>query len=282
MNSFKNSIKSLFQNRKVEIFAHRNILEGHSSVVWDPKKEHQIVRHFESINEPRNLLISNFEKDVKSLEKLLRIPNLKGIISLSDMNKAESINSFTELEIFICLHKINTEVDLNKLKNLKILSSTANNLINFHLAQNLEILHIDKAKADFDVSNSINLKELSFQFGTIKNLNGIKHSKYLKKLEARNVNSLESLEGLNEKHSQLEYIEIYSANKLRNLECLPYLKNLKTLYLQRIPDVSSLAFLSGLNNLERLVLGCKVGKIENKYIKHIKDIFIPDYEGNTI
>lgn len=272
----------MFQNGKIEIFNHGNILEGHSSVVWDPNKKNKIIQHFESQKPPQNLLVRNFEIEVESVQNLLCIPNLKGLISLDDMNRADGINGFTELEIFICLSKINVNIDLNKLKKLKILSIIASNLNNFDLAENLEILHIEKVKADFDVSNNLNLRELSFQNGTLKNFICIKHSKKLKKLVARDVSSLESLEGLSNLHSKLEYLEIFNANKLTKLKNLRYLENIKTLYLQRIPDVSNLEFLVGLNKLEKLVLGCKVEKVEYKYIKHIKYVFIPGYEGNTM
>lgn len=268
--------------KKLEIFNHSNILDGYSSVVWDPKKEKEILDHFRKDKDPQGILIRNFEEHVQSIQKLNSIKNLKSIVFLSEVNGPVAFDSFLDLRCLICSHRVSKKIDLNKLTHLKILSTSFNNIINLHLNESLEILHIDKPKSNLDISNSQRLKEISFQFGNLTNLVSLSPLKQLQKIEIRNANSLLSLEGLNENHKNVEYLEIFSANKLINLNAISSLTNLKALYLQRIPDLKNLTFLQGLNNLERLVVGCNVSKIDEKYINGINEILIPGYGDNTL
>lgn len=282
MKNLKNRISSFLKPNKVEVFVHENLLHGHSSLVWDSTKEQRIRKHFQSSTEHLNLLVRNFEKDVESIESVLSLDNLNGIISLSEIAEASCVNALTKLEILVCLNVNKEKFDLNELSNLRILSTHANNIKHLSSTRSLEVLHIEKAKIDFDVSSNLNLHHLSFENGAIENFHCVRNCKGLKKVEARNVNSLQSLEGLNENQEELEYLEIFGASKLKDLESLAALKNLKTLYLQRIPDLPHLRFLKGLSRLERLVMGCEVEEVDHELVKNIKHVFIPNYEGNTM
>ena len=275
-------ITTLFRRSKLEVFDHNHILNGYSSIIWSPKNENKIVQHFINDEEPKSILIRNFKEDVNSIEKLISVRNLKGLVILSDISKFLPIDSFTELEILVCVNKVANKVDLDKLKNLKILSTSANNVINLNLTKNLEALHLDNVKPNLNISKNEKLQELSFHNGSLENFDCLKYLTKLKKIEARNMRSLLSLNGLNKNLQNLEYIEIFSAGKLDNLDAISTLKNLKTVYLQRIPDVPNLNFVKDLIKLERLVMGCGVKEIDENYIKNINDIFIPKYKGNTL
>ena len=275
-------ITTLFRRSKLEVFDHNHILNGYSSIIWSPKNENKIVQHFINDEEPKSILIRNFKEDVNSIEKLISVRNLKGLVILSDISKFLPIDSFTELEILVCVNKVANKVDLDKLKNLKILSTSVNNVINLNLTKNLEALHLDNVKPNLNISKNEKLQELSFHNGSLENFDCLKYLTKLKKIEARNMRSLLSLNGLNKNLQNLEYIEIFSAGKLDNLDAISTLKNLKTVYLQRIPDVPNLNFVKDLIKLERLVMGCGVKEIDENYIKNINDIFIPKYKGNTL
>ncbi len=275
-------IKNLFSQSKLEVFNHSHILNGYSSIVWSPENENKIVQHFSKNEEPKSILIRNFKQDVNSIEKLISIRKLKGLVVLSDITEFLPIDSFLELEVLVCVNKMPSKVDLDKLPNLKILSISANNVINLNLTNNLEALHLENVNPDLNLSKNKNLLEISFHNGSLENFNGLSNLIKLKKIEARNMRLLKSLNGLNENLQNLEHIEIFRAEQLQDLNAISTLKNLKTVYLQSIPDVDNLNFVKDLINLDRLVMGCNVKDIDKNCIKNISEIFIPKYNANTL
>ncbi len=121
---------------------------------------------------------------------------------------------------------------------------------NFEKSEYAIFWHLkEKIEAFDNLPSSDKLKYLELNWANIKNFNGVKKYKNLKRLELHYCVKLENAQGLNAISNTLEFLSINQSKKLELTGDLIELKKLRVLCLNACGSLDNLAFLSSFPNL---------------------------------